>query len=116
MASLFAVYRWENGLEQEGLMKGLIKLEVFQSFGVAEVMMHTVWGFILNPAKGVGLSSGCFMELSGNQNLSGYLNVPDGKGITSHLQHPVKGRACLDFCIPPILPLGVSAAGFAQIL
>ena len=50
MASLFAVYRWENGLEQEGLMKGLIKLEVFQSFGVAEVMMHTVWGFILNPA------------------------------------------------------------------
>lgn len=50
MASLFPVYGRENGLEQEGLMKGLIKLEVSQSFGVDEVMMHTVWGFILNPA------------------------------------------------------------------
>lgn len=50
VASLFPVYRRENGLEQEGLMKGLIELEVFQSFGVAEVMKHTAWGFILSPA------------------------------------------------------------------
>lgn len=50
VASLFPVYRRGNGLEQEGLMKGLIELEVFQSFGVAEVMKHTAWGFILSPA------------------------------------------------------------------
>lgn len=50
VASLFPVYRQENGLKQERLMKGLIEQEVFQSFGVAKVMMHTAWGFILNPA------------------------------------------------------------------
>lgn len=48
MASLFPVYGHENGLEQEGLMKGLMEQEVFQPFGVAEVV-HTAWVFILSP-------------------------------------------------------------------
>lgn len=68
------------GSEQEGLMEGLIELEVFQSFGVAEVMKHTAWGVYLESCLRGWTFLWLFPELSGNQNLSSYLNVPDGKG------------------------------------